>query len=164
MADSVALQILQAIQTRLDSASVVVGGVTHTPPAALKVERERLGPINPATVKSGPIIVLHMGGQLPTERDHHKSPMLVRTMEVLTTIAANANDVLNSEALDPATNWLVLALQSEPTLGGVAHWISEEGQEDYYTQWEESADVIAIRELKLSVRFHTRTDNPTTRS
>lgn len=161
---SIALQILQAVKARLEVASVQIDGVTFSPPAGLTVERERIGKLTPRQVYNGPLIVLHMGGQKETSREHHKSKMLVRTMQVLVTIAADANNVPNSEAVDAPTNWLIQALQSEPTLGGIAHWISEEGQEDYYTTFEESSEVVALREMVLEVRFHTRTENPEARS
>lgn len=164
MADSVALDIQQAIEARLKLVSVSLNGVVHTKPTGLVVERERIGPIMPKNVKDGPLLVIHMGGQQPTTRKHYASPMLNRVLHILITIAADANTLKNSEALDPATNWLVVALQSEPTMGGIAHWISEEGQDDFYSFFDESADVVAIREIKLHVAFHTRTDNPTARS
>lgn len=164
MADSIALQILKAIEARLQVASVTIDGQTFTPPAGLTVDRERIGPVMPKHVANGPIIIPHMGGQEPTERDSYKSPLLKRTLMVLVTIAADANDVPNSDAVDPATNWLVQSLQSEPTLGGIAHWINEEGQEDFYSSFEDSASIVAIREMTLMVRFHTRTDNPEVRS
>lgn len=161
---SIALQVLQAMKTRLELASVVIEGVTFNPPANLTVDQERIGKITPRQVYDGPLIVVHMGGQQATSREHHKSKMLVRTLEVLVTITANANDVPNSEALDAPTNWLIQSLQSEPTLGGIAHWVSEEGQEDFYTTFEESEEIIAVREIILHVRFHTRTEDPESRS
>jgi len=161
---SIALQILAAVKARLEASSVFVNGVEVFPPANLTVDRERIGKITPRQVYQGPLIVVHMGGQKETQRDHYKSPMLNRTMQVLVTITANANDVPNSEAVDPPYVWLVQALQSEPTLGGLAHWISEEGQEDFYTSFDESSEVIAVREMILDVAFHTRTDNPEVRS
>jgi len=161
---SIAVQILQAMLTRLEVASVQIDGVTFTPPANLTVDRERIGKITPRQVYDGPLIVLHMGGQKETYREHYKSKMLTRTMQVLVTIAAGANDVPNSEAVDPSTNWLIQSLQSEPTLGGIAHWISEEGQEDFYTSFEESSEVVAVREIVLEIHFHTRTENPESRS
>lgn len=161
---SIAVQILQRMQDRLRLNAVTIDGETFGPPADLTVQRERLGKITPRQVMEGPLIILHMGGQKPTERDHHKSKMLTRTLEVLVTIAADANETKNSEAVDPATNWLVQALQSDPTLGGIAHWISEEGQEDFYTSFEEAGEVVALREMMLEVAFHTRTENPERRS
>lgn len=161
---SIALQVLQAIAARLKVASVTIDGETFTPPDGLTVQRERLGKITPRQVMNGPLIIVHMAGQKPTERKHHESPMLKRTLEVLVTIAADANETLNSEAVDPPSNWLTQSLQSEPTLGGIAHWISEEGQEDFYTSFEEAEEVVALREIMLEIPFHTRTDNPERRS
>ena len=164
MADSVHLQILKAVLTRLQASSVTIDGETFTPPAGLQVERERIGDVTPRVVESGPLVVVHMGEQQPTTRPNYKAPAVVRTMELNVTVAALANDVFNSEAVDPATNWIVQSLQSEPTLGLLTHWISEEGSEDFYTMFEESQDVLAYRQMKLHFRFHTRTDNPERRA
>lgn len=164
MADSIALKIQKAVETRLKLASVTIGGEVFNPPANLTVERERIGLIQPKHVQDGPLIVIHMGGQNPTARDHYKSPMLRRVLKLTAVIAASADAAKNSDALDPATNWVIQALQSEPTLGNLAHWISEEGQDDYYTFYDDSSLVVAQRELALNISFHTRTDNPEARS
>lgn len=164
MADSIALQIQKAVVTRLEKASVVIDGVTFTPPSGMTVQRERVGPIRPNHVSMGTLVVIHMAGQKPTVRKHYQATALVRVLQLTIAIAADANDALNSDALDPTTNWVIQALQSEPTLGGIAHWISEEGQEDFYTMFDDSADIVAMRELSIEIHFHTRTDNPAARS
>ena len=164
MADSIALAIMKAAETRLGVANVQIDGQTYTPPSNLTVERERVGVIQPKHVRDGPLVVIHRAGQSPSQRDHHKSPMLRRVLKLKISIAANAGDVKNSEALDPPGNWVVQALQSEPTLGGIAHWISEEGEEDYYTMFEDSSEIVVMREMDIHIAFHTRTENPETRS
>ena len=161
---SIALDLLDAIETRLGAASVVVNKDTKTPPANLTIYRELIGQVTPAKVKLGPIISISRGGELSTSRDHYKSPMLQRMMEVLITVAVLANDDHPSVALDPACVWVIHALQSEPTMGGINHWISEESAEDFYTTFADSEDVVAAREHKLHFAFHTRTDDPEARS
>jgi hypothetical protein len=164
MADSIALQIQKAVVDRLEVASVEIDGATKTPPSNLSVQRERVGPIMPKHVRSGPLVIVHMGGQQPTERSHYKSPALKRVLNLTISVAANADETLSSDAVDPATSWVIQALQSEPTLDGLCHWISEEGQEDFYTMYDDSAEVVSMRELKIQIHFHTRTDNPEARS
>jgi len=164
MADSVALQIQKAVVTRLEEASVSIDGDTFTPPSNLTVQRERIGPIMPKHVQEGPLVVVHMGGQKPTERSHYKSTALKRVLNLTIAIAANADELLSSDAVDEGTNWVIQALQSEPTLGGLAHWISEEGQEDFVTMYDDSSAVVSMREIAIQIHFHTRTDNPEVRS
>lgn len=169
---SVALQILDAIETRLKVASVqstvfdrIEGEYeTFTPPTGLTVGREIIGLVTERHVVGGPIISVAKGGELPSSRKHHKDPLTVRTMEVLITVAAKAEDVTPSNALDAPSNWVIQALQSEPTLDGIAHYISEEGSEDEYTTYQESTFVLAARQMRLHVTFHSRTDNPEVRS
>jgi hypothetical protein len=163
MADSIGTTILKAMETRLKLATVTIDGEAFTPPTGLVVERERVGVIQPKHVANGPLVVIHRTGQEPTVRNHHKSRMLLRVMDVAIVISASADSMKNSEALDPPANWVVQALQSEPTLNGLAHWISEEGEEDLYTIFEDSAAIIAAREMKLQIHFHTRTENPEVR-
>jgi hypothetical protein len=164
MADSISLQILKAMETRLKKASVLINGLPKTPPTGLVVQRERILAIMPKHVEDGPLIVINEAGEKPTVRDHHKSPKTDRVLQASITIAADAELVPNSDALDPASNWITHALQSEPTLGYLAHWIMEEGREDFSTVYDESSKIVAIRELKLEIGFHTRTDDPTARS
>jgi hypothetical protein len=164
MSDSEALTILKAIDTRLAVASVVIDGVVHTKPVGLTVDRDQIAPVKPAQVKGGPFINIVKGGQLPTQRKHYKDMMLIRTMEVVVSVYALATGTRNSEALDPATNWVIKALQSEPTLGGHTHWVSEEGEDDFFSLFDDSMEVVAMREMKLHFEFHTRTDNPEARS
>lgn len=164
MADSVALTLMKAVESRLGLASVDINGVTFAPPSGLTVERERVGIIQPKHVAGGPMVVVHRQGQKPSYREHHKHSLLKRVLQLRVIIAVNADEAKNSEALDHAGNWVVQALQSEPTLGGIAHWISEEGEEDYYTMFEDSAAIVAMREMTIEIPFHTHTANPESRS
>ena len=164
MADSVALQIAKAVETRLGVASVALPSGTKTPPSGLTIERERISSIMPEDVSLGPLIVIAIGAETRVERVNHKSPLTSRTLELLIAIYANATSQGGADAVDPAYNWLIHALQSEPTLGGLAHWVSEEGHESAYTAFQDSADVIAGREVKVHIDFHTRTDDPEVRN
>ena len=167
---SVALHILDAVEARLKLASVPSTVlfeeeyVPFTPPGGLTVGREIIGLVTERHVVNGPIISVAKGGELPTTRNHHKSPLTIHTMEVLITVAAKAESSTPSTALDPASSWVIHALQSEPTLGGIAHYITEEGSEDEYTTYQDSTFVLAARQMKLHIVFHTRTDDPNARS
>lgn len=161
---SIALQISQAVEARLRVASVVLPSGTKTPPLGLTVEREKISVVHHAEVKNGPLISVSIGAEPQISRDHHKSPMTKRVLELLVGIYADANDMPGAEATDPAYLWMVHALQSEPTLGGLAHFISEEESEMAYTMSTESRDIVAGREVKVHIHFHTRTDDPGVRN
>ncbi len=162
---SIALQILDAIETRLGKASVQGwDGTVFTAPANLTVAREIIGLVTERHVALGPVISVAKGGELPTTRKHHSHTMTIHILEALVTVAAKAEDENPSVALDEPSSWVVQALQSDPTLGGIAHYISEEGSEDEYTTYQESTFVLAARQMKLHIVFHTRTDNPDARS
>ena len=164
MAFSIAVQIAIAVEARLGDPSAILPSGVKTPPAGLTVVRGRVSDIRPEDVAGGPLINLSIGAELDINRDGIKNPMTVRTLELLVGIYANANTVLTDEAVDPAYNWLIHALQSEPSLGGLAHWVSEESSESTHTMWFENSEVVAAKEVKLHLEFHTRTDDPQVRN
>lgn len=161
---SVALQIAQAIEARLNEPSVELPGGTKTPPEGLRVERERIATVTPSDVADGPLVSIAISAQVKVDRKNHRAPLTTRTEEYLVYVYAGATDEKAADAVDPAYNWVVHALQSEPTLGGLAHWVSEEGYDQAYTSFPESAEVVAAREVKIHVAHHTRTDDPEVRS
>lgn len=164
MADSVGVQIAKAVEARIKLSSVTLPSGAKTPPAGLTIFRERVSVIMPEDVKAGPLINISIGSEVEVNRETHKSPMTVRTLELLVGVYASANVLAGADATDPAYNWLIQALQSEPTMGGLSHWVSEEGYEAAYTAWEGSKDVVAAREVKVRLQFHSRTDDPEVRS
>lgn len=164
MADSIGLQVLKAMEARLKVASVQIDGQTFTPPTGLVVQRERVALVTAVAVKDGPLILIDSNGERPTVRKHYKSKMLIRTMEALVTVLVDASALPTSDALDPATNWLISAFQSDPTLGGIAHWMNEEGRDDNTSTFDNSAVVVGVREMKWHIEFHSRTEIPTARS
>lgn len=164
MADSQGLLIEKAVETRLNAANVMLPSGQKDPPAGLTVEREKVGTVHPSDVADGPLISVSIGAEVKINRNGIKSPMTVRTLELLIGIYADATTVPGADALDPAYVWVVHALQSDPTLGVGAHWVSEEKSESSYTVYSDSAKVIAGRELTVHIEFHTRTDDPTVRN
>jgi hypothetical protein len=160
---SVGVQIAQAVEARLNVASVEIASGTKTKPAGLTVERERLTDVRPADVQAGALIIVSIGAEVAVSRVHWQSPKTDRILELLVGVYALASATKGAEATDPAYNWLVQALQSEPRLGGLAHWISEEGYEAAYTRFQDSHEIVCAREVKIHVSFHTRTDNPEVR-
>jgi hypothetical protein len=161
---SLGLQIAQAVEARLQLASVSLPGGVKTPPAGLSVERERVSMVTRREVDDGPHIVVSIAAEPKIDRDHWKSPHTVRHLELLIGVYVLANDIKGADALDAPYLWVVHALQSDPTFGGLANWVSEEASENAYTKFPESGDLIAGRELKLWINFHTRTDDPEVRS
>ncbi len=161
---SIELQIGAAIEARLNVASVTLPGGVKTPPAGLTVVREKLGTIYPTDVKDGPLINVSAIGQPQITRDHWKSPVTKRIGEVLLGIYALAEADKGAVVTDPAYLWAIHALQSEPTLGGICNYISEEAIDVEYTMFGDSSDIVAAREVKLWVYFHTRTDDPEVRA
>ena len=161
---SLDVQIVQALEARLNAASVTLPSGVKTPPAGLTVFREKLGTIYPDNVKAGPVINISAAGQPKIERDHWKSPVTKRVMEVLCGIYALAEDQRGQEVTDPAYLWLIHALQSEPTLGGLCNYMSEEGVDVAYTMFQDSAEIVAGREVQLWIYFHSRTDDPEVRA
>lgn len=164
MADSVGLQISKAVEVRLGVASVVLPSGVKTPPAGLVVVRERISTVMPEDVVDGPLINMSIGAEPRINRDHYKSQMTVRMLELLIGIYADATVIPAADAVDPAYNWLIHSLQSEPTLGGLAHWVSEEASDSAYTTFRDSKAVIGAREVKLQLEYHTRTDDPEVRN
>ena len=162
---SIALQILDKMETQLKKASLPGwDGEVFTRPLNLTVGREIAGLITERMLTQGPVISLRKGGELPTKRTHHQSPMNIHVLEAEITVAVLAESTSASAALDAPSSWVVQALQSDPTLGGFAHYISEEGSDDDHTPYQESEKILAARHMKFHVRFHTRTDNPDARS
>lgn len=165
---SVGVQILEAIELRVQQASVtlpaLVGVRTVTPPEGLTVERDMIRPVMVRDVLDGPHIALAIRGQTDVRRDKWDSPMTIRTLEVVADVFALANEVRGAEATDPAYVWMIQSLQSESTLGGICHYISEEEHEDAHTAVEESADLIATKSVRINFVFHTRTDDPELRN
>lgn len=161
---SVELQILEAMEARLKVASVTLPGGVKTPPAGLTVVREKLGTIYPADVKDGPMMNISAGGQTNITRDHWKSPVTQRIAEVLVGIYALADTAKGATVTDPAYLWLIHSLQSEPRLGGLCNYISEENIDVAYTMFQDSTEIVAAREVKLWIYFHTRTDDPEVRA
>lgn len=164
---SVEVQILQAAEARLNAASVALpskkGTRTVTPPPGLSVERSMFRPVTYMDVRNGPHIAVSVRGQPEISRDSWFDPKTIRMTEIIADVFALANEVKGAEATDPAYLWLIQALQSEPTLGGICHWISEEGTEDEMTEVAESAELIAVKAVKIHFRYHTRTDDPSLR-
>ncbi len=161
---SIGLQISQAVETRLGLANVTLPSGVKTPPTGLTVVREQIAVVTPDQVRDGPLINMSIAGEVQVNRVNWKAPKTDRLMELLIYVYANANVVKAAEAIDPAYNWMVHALQSEPTMGGICHWIAEDGFESAYTSFPESEDVVAAREVKLHFDFHTRTDDPEVRN
>lgn len=161
---SLLVQIAQAIETRLGVASVQINGVTKTPPTGLTVLGEMTITPTVKMVQHGPLINVTFPQEVQTSRDHWKHPSTVRIGEVILQIWAHSDDIRPSLAVDPAYLWAIYALQSDPTLGGLNNFISEEGSEGGVTAFTDSDTLIAVREVKIQYHFHTMTIDPETRS
>jgi hypothetical protein len=161
---SVLIVIAQAIETRLKKTSVQLDGVTKTPPIGLTVLGEMTITPTARMVEHGPLINVSFPQEVKTSRDHWKSPHSVRVGEVILQIWANSDATRPSLAVDPAYLWTIHALQSDPTLGGINNFIAEEGSEGGVTAFTDSETLIAVREVKIQYHFHTKTNDPETRS
>lgn len=165
MADSQGLLIEKAVETRLNLASVMLPSGQKTKPAGLVVERERISQVMPEEVADGVILLtVAIGAEVQVNRNGVKSPMTTRTLELLIGIFVDATVEKAADTIDPGYNWIIHALQSDPSLGVGAHFVSEEGHDSEYTAFADADAVVAGRELKIHIGFHTRTDDPTVRN
>lgn len=161
---SLDVQIAVAMEARLKLASVTLPSGVKTPPAGLTVVREKLNTIYPGDVRSGPMLVISGSGQPSISRKQWSSPVTQRVIEYLVSVHALAEDEKGLESTDDAYLWLIWALQSDQSLGGLANYISEEGVDIAYTAFQDSSEIIAAREVKIWVYTHSRTDDPEVRA
>lgn len=161
---SLLTQIANAVETRLKVASVQVRGVTKTPPANLTVLGEMTISPTARMVEDGPLINVTFPQEVSTSRAHFRDPNTVRVGEILLQVWALSDDTRPSLAVDPTCMWIIHALQSDPSLGGLNDYISEEGSEGGVTAFTDSETLIAVREMKIHFHFHTHTVDPETRS
>ncbi len=161
---SIGLQIELAVEARLGVASVELPSGTKTPPAGLVIQRERISDVRPDDVRDGPLVLISIGAEPEINRVNWSAPATSRLLELLIGIYALANDTPGADAVDPTYNWIIHALQSEPRLGGLTLWISEEQSDSEYVRYGDSADIVSARELKVHFAFMTRTDDPEVRA
>lgn len=161
---SLGVQIGEAVEERLKVGSVTLPSGVFTPPPGLVVERNRVGVVYPGDVRAGPLIVVMTGGEPKIERAHWKSPVTVRTMTLLVGVFAMAQAQDSDDATDEPYLWMIRALQSDPSLGGLCNWIAEDSFETSYSIYQDSAEIVAARECKIQISFHTRTDDPAVRA
>ena len=153
MGDSRRLQILDAVATRLASASVTVNSVARTKPAGLSVHRLRQRPLQ---AESLPAIVVYM--QADPDPDRRATGTLDRIMRVgVESMVQVAAGTPPDDAVDPLVVWAVLALLSEETLGGLARQITERG-----TVWvPEEGEQSCMRALTVfDIQYLTRDNDP----
>ena len=153
MADSRRLQILDAVETRLASASVTVNGTARTKPAGLAVHRFRLRPI---AGESLPAMVVYI--QADPDPERRATGTLDRTMRVaVESLVKVTAGTPPDDAVDPLIIWAVLALLSEETLGGLARQITERG-----TVWapEEGEQSFMRAMTVFDIQYLTRDNDP----
>jgi hypothetical protein len=135
MGDTRRLQILDAVVTRLASASVTVNNVVRTKPTDLAVHRFRLRPIQGESL---PAQVVYMQSDPDPVRD--ATGTLDRIMRVAVEhLVKVASGTPPDDTVDPLISWAVLALMSEETYGGLASettergtvWAPEEGEQSF---------------------------------
>ena len=110
------------------------------------------------------MLVISGSGQPSISRKQWSSPVTQRVIEYLVSVHALAEDEKGLESTDDAYLWLIWALQSDQSLGGLANYISEEGVDIAYTAFQDSSEIIAAREVKIWVYTHSRTDDPEVRA
>lgn len=165
--DTLSLQIAKAVETLLGSASVTIyDGSTLTKPTGLVVQRERVTQVTPDDVEDGPLVLVSIAAEpaIDPVGNNNRGVAVKRRLEILIDIFADATDTPPSDAVDPAYVWVVMALQSDPRLGGLAHWIQERAYESQYTSFADSARVMSARAVRFYIEHHTRRDDPRVRS
>jgi hypothetical protein len=130
--------ILQAIVAALDA---------EGKPEGVTVNRSRRQAVEPGELPM--ISVYPLREEIKKPEENRRSPVKDRRLLVRLRCRAQGTD----EALDPLRQWAVMALESDPSLGGLALDTAEDSGE--WAAADDSKADYSVSEMDFSVRYVT---------